>query len=706
MTARTIIAVRPNTPEMDAVIALWRVDSDTLGYMPKGGFEDAAREEALLAAIDDNGNVLGYVLFRRTQDFAAIAHLCISRERRGTGLVRVLFEAVKARCAREFEIRLRCRRDFAVAALWPKLGFVAAGEAPGRGLNTILTLWRYELVAPPILSLLSRTSATREAIKAVIDANVFFGLAGLDAQDEQSRALAADWLGDFVELSVTEEIFNEIDRRDDQAERQAQRARAGRFLSIPRNVEREEAILPKVRDLLGTTPSPSKVSDARQVAMTIAGGVGTFVTCDKGILSCVESFDREFGLQIREPYEVVRQFDELRRQRDYQPQRLFVGPQIRAAAARSQDLSPLATLMHEGQSSPPEPRRQTIARLKTYLAQPDTFRATCIWKGDELLAAHILERPSSDLMRVPFMGVAQSFLGSTAARHFLQEIVTTAARERRSVTEVLSSGDRLTGALLELGFSKLPPDDTWIKVGATRAGGLGNAIGFLERIAGAHPRTVPLVSRVSNLLRTVNQDVSTARTAVAEIERILWPLKVSGSGTRSFVVPIQARWARELFDRELAAGTLFGATPTIALNAENVYYRSARTNVLTAPSRVLWYVSLEKGTPGTMAVRACSRIDEVVVGRPKELFARFRRLGIYQWSDIFALAGRNLETEIMAFRFSGTELFEKPVPRQVVQLELGSRRGKGTNPLMSPVEISEDSFFAIYNRGVGADATT
>ena len=705
MNARKILQVLPNSPEFEAVVALWRMESSTLGFMPRGGFEDAAREETLLAIVDDDRTVAGYVLFRRTQGFAAIAHLCVARERRGNGVARDLFNAVKDRCSCEFEIRLRCRRDFDVAALWPKLGFIAAAEEPGRGPNTILTLWRYELVAPPILALLSRTPARRGAVRTAIDANVFFGLAGGDAQDEQSRALGADWLVDFIELAVTDEILNEIDRCDNRTERQAQRTRASRFPSIARDVRREDSVLPKVRELLGTTNNPSRESDARQVAMTIAGEVSIFVTCDGGILARSEALDREFGLQVMEPHQVVRQFDELRRRQDYQPQRLFVGPEIRTVAARSEDLPDLAGLMHEGQA-PPEPQRQTVARLKTYLAQPGAFQATCIWKGSELLAGYVLERPELDVMRVPFVGVAQSSLGRTAARHFLQEIVATAVREKRPLTEVLEAGTRVSDALVELGFGQPSGDDLWMKVGAFAAGGISDAVGFLDQIATRHPKTRSLVEPTAGLLRRLDRDASTSHAIIAEAERTLWPLKIAGAGTPCFIVPIQARWARELFDRELAAGTLFGATPTLAFNAENVYYRAARPRVLSAPARVLWYVSLEKGTPGTMAIRACSRIDEVVVGRPKELFARFRRLGVYQWPDIFELADRDTEKEIMAFRFSGTEHFPRSVPRETVQNEILAREGKGNNPFMSPVEISETAFFQIYNRGIGSDATT
>jgi hypothetical protein len=51
-----------------------------------------------------------------------------------------------------------------------------------------------------------------------------------------------------------------------------------------------------------------------------------------------------------------------------------------------------------------------------------------------------------------------------------------------------------------------------------------------------------------------------------------------------------------------------------------------------------------------------------VVGPPKELFRRFGRLGIYAWDDVYDVAKRDVANPVMAFRFSNTETFNRPVP--------------------------------------------
>jgi len=38
-----------------------------------------------------------------------------------------------------------------------------------------------------------------------------------------------------------------------------------------------------------------------------------------------------------------------------------------------------------------------------------------------------------------------------------------------------------------------------------------------------------------------------------------------------------------------------------------------------------------------LSVKACSRLEEAIIGKPKELFRRFKRLGVYEWKDVSKL---------------------------------------------------------------------
>lgn len=129
------------------------------------------------------------------------------------------------------------------------------------------------------------------------------------------------------------------------------------------------------------------------------------------------------------------------------------------------------------------------------------------------------------------------------------------------------------------------------------------------------------------------------------------------------------------------------------LGVEGVYYRSTENNNLTVPGRILWYVSKDTGD-GSMTIKACSQLEEVAIGKPKELFRRFQRLGVYEWQDVYAAAGGDIANEIVAFRFRMTERFKYPVGMDTLET-LGIR-----GPFMSPRKISDSQFASIYKMGL------
>jgi len=87
-----------------------------------------------------------------------------------------------------------------------------------------------------------------------------------------------------------------------------------------------------------------------------------------------------------------------------------------------------------------------------------------------------------------------------------------------------------------------------------------------------------------------------------------------------------------------------------------------------------------------MSVKACSSLDEIIIGKPKELYKQFRRLGVYEWRNVWELAHKNLDEEIMAIRFSDTERFHTPVSHQ----ELKKLGVAGT--IQSPRPIKQEVF--------------
>jgi GNAT superfamily N-acetyltransferase len=682
---------------------LWRGHSDTLGYLPEGGFDEHARKKCILAAIGDDGSLMGYVLYRTThRRQAAIAQLCVNPAARGKGVARRLFEAVKDRVSNSCDdLRVCCRRDFDAYSLWPAFGFVPVRELPGRKKGTTKTTFRYELNQLPLLAIIENRRPD-DTMPVAIDANIFFDIdddTGSTGREE-SKALQADWLEEFIELCVTDEILNEINRREDPAERARQRSRVEQFRLLPISKAHEDQIAAELQQQFPTWISDSAKSDIRQLAKTIAGRVTYFVTRDGRVRDQAVDLYERYSLVVVSPFELILRFDELRRDEEYRPKRFITIGLQTVKPRKPDDIDRIANLIHVGQPIS-EPRRRTLSRLRDILADPDRFATTCITANDgSFVAAYAIERPSPGVLRLPLFAVAGAGLGRTAACHFAEKLATIASAEGRNVVEVAdeAGGERVEEALAGAGFSK--EGNLWIKLVVPVVATAEEITAKIARIAAQHPETRSLVGRVTEHLQPGAESSTIRLEALAQVERALWPAKIIGTGLPCFIVPIQPRWAKDLFDTNFADRMLFGADPQLTMNPENAYYRASRPRVLSAPGRVLWYVSQDKAYHGSMAIRACSYVDEVAIAKPKDAFRRSQRLGVYTWKDVFKVANEDLEQEIMVFRFNKTELFKRPVAWKRVQEVLRKHIGKESQ-LMTAVEISETCFLDLYGLGIG-----
>lgn len=185
------------------------------------------------------------------------------------------------------------------------------------------------------------------------------------------------------------------------------------------------------------------------------------------------------------------------------------------------------------------------------------------------------------------------------------------------------------------------------------------------------------------------------------MEHVLWPCKITGTLVPNFVIPIRPHWATDLFDASLARNRLWGADEELALNPDSVYYRAIKPKVLGNQGRILWYISSDKSS-GTKSIRACSQFTNTVIGKPKDIYRRFRRFGVYEWRHVLKAAGSSIDGEVMAIEFTDTELFNRRVNWDTIQSVLLSHGKKSTFP--SPVAVAEELFLDLYHLGTSATA--
>jgi hypothetical protein len=291
-------------------------------------------------------------------------------------------------------------------------------------------------------------------------------------------------------------------------------------------------------------------------------------------------------------------------------------------------------------------------------------------------------------------------------RYLLRRGIQLSANEKRPfvrVTDIQGRGG-FEQALEECGFTRV--EDQWVKFSLRVA---DNMAGLLIRLRDLR-KNLTGITGTTNLTLLDNLITELCNAAekkdsirLVDLERRLWPTRILDASIPIFIVPIMPVWAQHLFDEEIASQTLWGGRDDLLLRNENVYYRSARSSGgISSPARILWYVMRDKNNPlSSMQIRACSSLDEVVIGRAKDLFHRFERLGIYEWVDVLRTAKNGADNKIMALRFSNTELLPHPI--DLSTLELIFQKQENKKPfLQSPQRILPSTFADIYRAALRA----
>lgn len=669
----TIANIDETSPHLGNVKKLWRVNSRTLGMFPDGAFDEHASAGHIIGAIEGD-HLVGYLLFRVAKGKAKITHLCVAESARGQGVAKLLLANLVNTTTHLSGISLKCRRDFAVSSLWPKLGFAAVGECSGRASDgSTLTIWWKDFNKPNLFSHEIPTAA----IDVVIDTNIL-----IDIQDQRpndSQGLLADWLEGEIRLCITDEFLNDIDRQNTAEMRRKRRSEAEQFSRLsatPSEYDRAESL---IKPLFPNAKSARDESDVRHLIRAVAAGASAFVSRDEPILERADDVYKVCGLSVVRPAELIARVDELLRENEYQRDQVAGARQISRQRISVIDADSMNAILH-----PNESKRQVESLLHQFLSDPHRYDCKRVTNEDGTTLAIYVVDIQEEFERVPFFRVCAHRLAGTLSRTILMGLIQNIVRHRKAGVLITDPclGDTQRSACLDLGF--LSGNGGWFKLAVS---GVTTASELADRVEKYGLDDVSITSLVGVLRSPMTAEVT------SEIEHLLWPVKIAKAELPTYIVPIRPDFAQELFDEHLARQALWDADLDLALNPESVYYRSARSRIISTPGRILWYVSDKGKLEGRKTIRACSRIAEVCIDKPKTLFHRFKRLGVYEWSHVFKTAKRDLQSDIMAIRFHDTELL-RPVSWDVFQ-EVLQRHNIKTN-IESPARITTQAFEEIY----------
>ncbi len=654
--------------DIDAVDELMKDNSSTLGFLTRETLlEGFIKKEGALGAKTDDGQLMGYLLFAAYPDYFRIAQLCVSEDSRGRGIAKQLFGSLKDSVTTQKVIKLHCRRDFPADKLWPQLGFVALGEKPGRSqARHPLTLWCLTLAEDDQLSLF-QAKTSDDTLDVIIDAQIFFDFDEPDStKSTPSQALLSDFLIDSLNLRVTDELLNEINRNNNPNQRRKSRNRAQNFFPVesdPRLVEKFDEILRKILP----DNRPNQESDIRQLAKAAASDINTFVTRDQALLRKAKKIFELTRLQVLSPNELIIQLHELSERQSYTPTRVS-GLSLEWRRLKSDELAdfPFNSFLIQG-----ERIGKFREKLDVFLAHPNQYECEVLWSKGKAIALRVLANSANKILAVPFSRVSSS-ADSLFESYLIVDTVDKAVEKNFSMVkfEQASLTPDLKPGLLKTGFTEC--NDSFVRFCFSCCLERGEVLSTIARLC---PESTSDYHNMSD----------------SELERRCSPLSL-GTDPNYFLIPIRPGYAMSLIDSHQSAGDLFGGNIKVLLRWDNIYYKTkTHHKMLKPPARILWYVS------GKKQIVAVSHLDDVEIGTPKVLFKKFKKIGVLDWKHLYEMCGRNTETEIMALRFSHTFPFPQPVSLEAMRTVFKEDNvGLG---LQSPLKIPTEIFCKLFHLG-------
>ena len=654
--------------DVDAVDALMKQNSGTVGFLPRIVLEKHVQDASVLGAKTEDGELAGYLLYAAYHDRFRIAHLCVAEKSRGQGIAKRLVEALKAAVTTQKVIKLTCRNDYPAHQMWPKLGFVPVSEKPGRSREGhLLTRWRLVVAADDQLALF-RANISEDILDVVIDAQIFYDFSEPDSESTSpSKALLSDLFVDSLNIWTTDELSTEINRNANASERNSARVRASQFPDIRHDPISAENLVAPLREIL-PSGTESQISDINHLAKAGASDVRFFVTRDQPLLRKTEQIKQVTGLQLLRPAELLLQLRELSDNQESIPDYVAgVGLVWRDLTAEELSGFPFTVFLQQD-----EKVNQLRSKVELALADPAN-EIEVLWSGTEPVALRVLNRRAPDTLTLSLGRAASSGQPSLFAHFIVADVIYRSIRENLAMVRLESSAlpDVLIPGLSEMGFTQ---------------SGDGYA-----RFCLAHCSNTEEALAKINLLSPESLGAYQKMDAL-DIEGHCSPM-LSEADQNYYMIPIRPGFALNLFDRQQSGRDLFGGNQAVLLRWDNVYYRSAHSaGIFQPPARILWYAS----SPIQQIV-AVSRLDEVIVDTPKDLFRKFKRYGTLEWSHLYNMSKHDLARNLMALRFSHSFPLNRRIPWSDVRMILVSEGIQGS--IQGPRKIPQSTFRKLFQLG-------
>ncbi|EDN65899.1 GCN5-related N-acetyltransferase [Beggiatoa sp. PS] len=222
--------------------------------------------------------------------------------------------------------------------------------------------------------------------------------------------------------------------------------------------------------------------------------------------------------------------------------------------------------------------------MQPYLTEPHTFEIKTVQSANQLLALFVYGRKNHQALDIPIIRLVPNTLSATLARYLVLSIILDSSHEKRVLTKItdFNLSNEVMDALQENGFVFTEPH--WIKANLPVVETEIELASRLLSLSNELPQANQYFQKIANSLESAPDNHT---HLLLDVERSLWPAKITNIDIPAFIVPIWADWAMQLFDFNLASQDIFGGKLSLILGVENVYYRAVsphpKKTVCTSP---------------------------------------------------------------------------------------------------------------------------
>jgi GNAT superfamily N-acetyltransferase len=657
-----------------------------LGFLPRGAYFDAARQEKLLVAVIYQGGAevyVGHLLFGGTFPHLRIFQVFVDEPFRRMGFASRLIDYL-ADDAEEngyLTVSARVADDLVQSnAFWERKGFDVSQATRGGPASTriIHTRTRY-LNTPTLFSragsssdgahdlrLTERTPSTSPIFS--LDLNFLLDLSGKRARAPDAGRIIGAAMNNLIRLFVAQEFISELDRthQPNVPDPILEFAR-----SLPRFPDTPQCVADRLKLELANLIFPEGVkrgqlrlreqSDLMHLAAAIHNKAQGFVTSDQALLKR-RALRAKYGIDTIGVSELAQ----------------LVCPDMTIpladVAASAGGVEVQVSLMGDTNVPRAEEFLKEIGVLSTKIrdivsagavsSPRRRYTASCEGKMVGFASWDSPQRIKEVDISIYADDNYQS--ARSAADYLLDVAVRDACLGGPAVLRLanLPAGASIVEVATARGFRR-PQAGQFVRSDILKKIAIGQVIGQanfqairseVKRLVQVQlPQALPdFKDNVTPVLATDPNGVEIVLT-IEELESLLGPVLFVLTGRPCAMVPIRRNYADELIRCRPQRG-LFPRKEA-SLFSERVYYSDPRTvSVLTPGTLLMFYESMPDG--GLGAAIACARVVRSGLAIDREIPAETRRRGVLEADDALGSGTRNLTY------FDNLFVLSKPVPLQ------------------------------------------